>query len=141
MGKYEIIKNGTDDYTLKYKDKEIKFHSNVELVTKMQMVNELANQKMVLKLAKEDMTPNDLIKKQIIDGKTYYDNSGKDAFLKSCITEVATQLFDEAIKSMFKMSFLELIKDIEITEKEESDEFAKELGEIIVGRFQGKGQN
>ena len=61
--KYEIIKNGQDDYTLKYKDKEIKFHSDVELVTKLQSVNEYAKEEMVLSLAERNKTINDLIKK------------------------------------------------------------------------------
>lgn len=138
MGKYEIIKNGIDDYTLKYKDKEIKFKSDVGIVTKLQSVNEIAKQRMVLKLAKENMTPNDLIKKQIIDGKTYYDNSGSDLFLKSCANEVATELFDEAIKKIFKMNLLELITDMELTEQADQEEFSKEMGGILVGRFQNK---
>ena len=138
MGKYEIIKNGIDDYTLKYKDKEIKFKSDVGIVTKLQSVNEIAKQRMVLKLAKENMTPNDLIKKQIIDGKTYYDNSGSDLFLKSCANEVATELFDEAIKKLFKMNLLELITDMELTEQADQEEFSKEMGGILVGRFQDK---
>ena len=36
MKKYEFIKNGVDDYTLKYKDKEINFNSNVNIVNNLQ---------------------------------------------------------------------------------------------------------
>ena len=137
MKKYEIIKNGIDDYTLQYKDKKIDFHSNVEIMTELQSINILGNQRMVLKLAKENMTPNDLIKKQIIDGKTYYDNSGKDAFLKSCIDEETTKIFNDAIKKMLGKPLMELISEIELTETNEVEEFSKELGECLVGRFQG----
>ena len=36
--KYEFIKNGLDDYTLKYKDKEIQFCSKVEFIKELQEV-------------------------------------------------------------------------------------------------------
>ena len=62
--KYQLIKNGEDDYSLKYKDKEIKFHSDVELVTKLQNINEIAKEEMAISLAERGKTINDLVKKK-----------------------------------------------------------------------------
>ena len=78
MKKYEFIKNGVDDYTLKYKDKEINFNSNVNIQKDLQDVPERARKKMILDLAKEGISIKDLSKEIKENGKTYYDNSNKD---------------------------------------------------------------
>ena len=138
--KYEIIKNGIDDYTLKYKDKEIKFNSNVDLVTEMQEVNEKARENLIFDLASRNMTVNDLVKKQIIDGKTYYDNSNKEELEKIYIKKETGKVFMKAIKKMLGIEFTELALDIGLITDEEMKEFGEEMGEILVGRFQNKGQ-
>lgn len=138
--KYEIIKNGIDDYTLKYKDKEIKFNSNVDLVTEMQEVNEKARENLIFDLASRNMTVNDLVKKQIIDGKTYYDNSNKEELEKIYIEKETGKVFMKAIKKMLGIEFTELALDIGLITDEEMKKFGEEMGEILVGRFQNKGQ-
>ena len=138
--KYEIIKNGQDDYTLKYKDKEIKFHSSVEIVSRLQEVNEIAKQQMILELTKAGLTPNDLVKKKVVDGKTYYDNSAKEEYLSACVNKIAVRLLDEAAKKMLGMTILELVNDIGDLSQQEQNNLTKELGEVAIGRFQGKGQ-
>lgn len=137
--KYEIIKNGQDDYTLKYKDKEIKFHSSVEIVSRLQEVNEIAKQQMVLELTKAGLTPNDLVKKKIIDGKTYYDNSAKEEYLSACVNKTSVRLLDEASKKMLGMTINELVNDIGNMSTEETNELTRKIGEIAIGRFQDKG--
>jgi len=137
MGKYQIIKNGQDDYTLKYKDKEIKFHSDVETVTELQRVNEIGKQRMIIDLAKQGVTINELVKEIKKDGKTYYDNSNRDEMIKVYATRVAEELFNKAIKKMLGMELTELVKELEIETQEEVDKLSTELGEVMVGRFQG----
>ena len=51
MGKYRFVRNGTDDYSLIYKDKEIRFHSDVEIITELQMVYANAEEQMIFALA------------------------------------------------------------------------------------------
>ena len=135
--KYQIIKNGTDDYTLKYKDKEIKFHSDVETVTELQRVNEIGKQRMIIDLAKQGVTINELVKEVKKDGKTYYDNSNKDEMIKVYATRVAEELFNKAVKKMLGMELTELVKELNIETQEEVDKLSTELGEVMVGRFQG----
>ena len=121
--KYQIIKNGTDDYTLKYKDKEIKFHSDVETVTELQRVNEIGKQRMIIDLAKQGVTINELVKEVKKDGKTYYDNSNKDEMIKVYATRVAEELFNKAVKKMLGMELTELVKELNIETQEEVDKY------------------
>lgn len=136
--KYEFIKNGTDDYSLKYKDKEIKFNSNVNIVKKMQEVNRLARLKMVKDLAKENMTIKDLTKEIKQDGKTYYDNSSKEELEKAYIDELSSEVFLEIVEEMLGMELTTLLTEIGLTDEKEISDFSTQLGSIIVGQFPSK---
>lgn len=138
--KYEIIKNGQDDYTLKYKDKEINFHSDVEAVTELQDVYALAKERMVLELAEKGKTIGELIKVIHKDGKTYYDHSNKDLMIEVYTEKEMSRIFSKSVKKMLGMELVELLNEIGITEKSENEQLSKELGEVLVGRFQNKGQ-
>lgn len=136
--KYEFIKNGIDDYTLKYKGKEINFNSNVGIVKKMQEANRIARLKMVSDLAKENMSIKDLIKETKKDGKTYYDNSSKEELEKAYIEETNSKIFLETIEELFKIPMIELLTDIGLTQEEEITKFSETLGSILVGQFPSK---
>ena len=69
MKKYEIIKDGLDNYILKYKDKEIQFNSTVNLVSKLQDITRQARMRMITDLAKEGKTIKDLIVETEENGK------------------------------------------------------------------------
>ena len=138
--KYQIIKNGQDDYTLKYKDKEINFHSDVETVTELQDVYELGKERLVLELAEKGKTIGEFVKVIHKDGKTYYDHSNKDMMIEIYTQKEMSRIFQKAIKKMLGIELVELIKEIGITEKAESEQLSKELGEVLLGRFQNKGQ-
>ena len=56
---YEIIKNGTDDYTLKYKDKKFDFHTDLSIMKELQSISKRARVKMVTDLAKEGVSLKD----------------------------------------------------------------------------------
>ena len=61
MKKYELIKKGLDDWTLKYKDKEISFKTDVELVSKAQAVRKDARIKMIMDLSKQGISIKSLV--------------------------------------------------------------------------------
>lgn len=136
MAKYEIIKNGLDDYTLKYKDKEINFKSSVELVNKLQDITKRARMQMVMDLAKEGKTIKDLVVETKVDGKIISDHSNKDFIEEGYIQQVQEQIYNEVIEKMLGISLESLIVDMELNETE-VEEFGKELGECLVGTPRG----
>lgn len=138
MKKYEFIKNGVDDYTLKYKDKEINFKSNVDVVNRLQDTVASGRMKMIKDLAKEGISIKDLTIETKKDGKTYYDNTNKVELENTYIQQEQGRVFKEIIKEVFGKEITELFLDIELDESE-TEEFAKEFGEILTGRFQSKG--
>lgn len=133
--KYEIIQNGKDDYSLKYKDKEIKFHSTIEIVKKIQEANKIARINMILDLGKKGISIKDLIKEEKKDGKIYYDNTNKNELEKIYIEETTGQIFQEELEKMLGMDFLTLLNEIGLVEEEEIKEFSSELGKVMVGQF------
>lgn len=133
--KYKITKNGIDDYTLEYKDKKINFKSDVEIMTELQAVNEIAKQRMIIDLAKQGITLNELVKEVKKDGKTYFDNSNKDEMVKTYTKIIANELFNKAVEKMLGMSLSKLSREIGIETKEEAEKLSSDLGEILVGRF------
>lgn len=141
MGKYLLTKNGVDDYTLSYGEKKINFHSCVEIVTKLQRINELAKKKMILDLAEQGKTVNDLIKKKIVNGKNVEDYSSYNAYLKISSDDVAIDLVNEGIEKMFGITLADLLKEIGLEENtEEAKKLARELVEAMTGRFRSEGQ-
>lgn len=138
MKKYEFIKNSVDDYTLKYKDKEINFKSNVDVVTRLQDTVASAKTKMIMDLAKQGISIKNLTIETKKDGKTYYDNTNKIELENTYIQQEQGKVFMEIIKEILGVDITELFTDMELNEKE-TEEFAKEFGEILTGRFQNKG--
>lgn len=130
--KYEIIKEGLDDYILKYKDKKIRFKSTVNIVNRLQETTKKARMQMVMDLAKEGKTIKDLIVETEVNGKTIQDHSNKDFIEEGYIQQVQAEVFNNIIKEMLGMSLEELVIDIGLNEKE-VEEFGIELGNCIVG--------
>lgn len=135
MKKYEITKNGIDDYILRYKEKEIHLKPTVNVVNKMQEVNKNARINMLLDISKKGMTLKELVKEEKKDGKTYYDNSLKEELEKIYIEQETSNVFQEEIKEMTGMTLIELLQDIELNDEEEIKEFSTELGQVMIGRF------
>lgn len=135
MKKYEFIKNGVDDYTLKYKDKEIRFNSKVDLVTRLQETTATARNKMIKDLTKEGISLKDLTIETKKDGKTFYDNTNRIELENSYIQQEQTKVFMNIIKEMLGMEITELFADIGLTEEHEGSEFSEQLGKILVGQF------
>ena len=58
--KYQFIKKDLDTYILKYGDKEIEFNTTIGIASRIQKHQEMAESQMILDLAKQGMTVNDL---------------------------------------------------------------------------------
>ena len=131
--KYEFIKNGLDDYTLKYKDKEIQFCSKVEFIKELQEVQKNARLKMISDLAKEGMSVQDLIIKKTEGAKTIEDHSNKDYVEQGYIQQEQVRVIDNICKKLFNMDASTLILDLGFTEEKEVEAFYKEFGDILAG--------
>lgn len=131
--KYEFIKNGIDDYTLKYKDKEIQFCSKVEFIKELQEVQKNARLKMISDLAKEGMSIQDLIIKKTEGAKTIEDHSNKDYVEQGYIQQEQVRVIDNICKKLFNMDASTLILDLGFTEEKEVEDFYKEFGDILAG--------
>lgn len=138
MKKYEFIKNGMDDYTLKYKDKAINFNSKVEYMHDLQDCTKNARLKMVMELAKSGLTVKDLVKEKKVDGKTLIDNSNKEFMEQTFIENEQQIVFDKVSKKLFGLTLSELLVDIGMTEESEANEFFEEFGGILSGNFPSK---
>ena len=136
--KYEFIKNGKDDYTLKYKDKQINFKSTVNIAKRLQEAIEKGKNKLIFDLAKQKMTVKDLAIEYKKDGKTYVDNSNFEALEQNYINKAETDIFIEIIEELFNMQYTDLILDIGINTEEEMKKFGVDLGNILNGNFPSK---
>lgn len=131
--KYEIIKNGTDNYTLKYKDKEFNFKTDLKIMSKMQGANKTARTKMVMDLTKQGISLKDLVITKKENGKTYLDNSNKAELEKAYIDDETANVFSEICESQFGMDLTTLILDIDLNE-EEIEQFSLELVQALTGK-------
>lgn len=133
--KYEIIKNGIDDYSLKYKDKEIKFKSNVGIVNDMQEANKNARINMIMDLTRKGMSLKQFVKEEKKDGKTYYDNTNKRELENIYIDEETGKVFINKVEEMLNINYQELIQDIGLKGEEEIIKFNEDLGKAMLGIF------
>lgn len=131
--KYEIIKNGTDDYTLKYKDKEFNFKTELKLMAKMQSANKNARTKMIMDLSKQGISIKDLTIEKKENGKTYLDNSNKSEIERAYIEDETANVFSEICQEKFGMDLTTLILDIDLDEKE-VEQFSVELVQALTGK-------
>ena len=132
--KYEIIKNGIDDYTLKYKDKEFNYHTDIELIKKLQEATKLAKIEMLKDLAKEGMSLKDFTIEVKKNGKTYYDNTNKNELENTYYQNKLMEIMDNACKDRFEKTITELILDIGIDDPKEQEEFSRQLGATLTGK-------
>lgn len=137
MKKYEIIRNKTDDYTLKYKDKSFDFHTDISMKAKMQGVYKTAKLKMLKDLSSEGISLKTYTIEEKKDGKTYYDNTNKKELEQAYIDEEVANMFNGICKEKFDMDLTDLITDIGL-EDDEIEEFSKELAQALNGIFPSK---
>lgn len=138
MRKYEIVKNATDDYSLKYKDKEFKFHADLNMKKKMQGVYKTAKIKMLKDLASEGMSLKQFTIEEKKDGKTYSDNTNKAELEKAYIDNEMAEVFNQICVDNFEMDLTDLITDVGLDDTE-IEEFSKELAMALNGTFPSGG--
>ena len=135
MPKYQIVKNGVDDYTLKYQNVELPFHTDLNMKKKMQGVYKTAKFKMLRDLTSEGMSLKQFTIKEKKDGKTYEDNTNKAELEQAYINEEMAEAFNQICISQFEMDLSDLITDIGLVEEKEIEEFSKELAMALNGNF------
>lgn len=133
--KYQFIEKDKDTSILKYQDKEFEIKRDVELQTKVQSVHSKARTKMFIELTKQGIKKEDLIIKEIKNGKTYEDNSNLQEVEKGYVEIETLNLMDEISKKYTNMTFSELIIDIGLSENnyKEIENFTKDFTLAIRG--------
>ena len=131
--KYEFIKNGVDDWTLKYKDKSIDFHSNVEIVNDLQDIPRIARRRMIKDLAKDGMTIQDLVVVHEDGNKTIEDRSNVDEYEKDYINQVQTEIFNNTCVKLFNMDYVKLATEIGLENNDEARKLGEDIGRVIRG--------
>lgn len=133
--KYQFTEKDKDTSILKYQDKEFEIKRDVELQTKVQSVHSKARTKMFIELTKQGIKKEDLIIKEIKNGKTYEDNSNLQEVEKGYVEIETLNLMDEISKKYTNMTFSELIIDIGLSENnyEEIENFTKDFTLAIRG--------
>lgn len=140
MSKYEIIKNGMDDYTLKYKDKEIKFNSKVDYAIESQNIVKTARMRMITDLAKEGKSIKSLVIEEKKDGKTLYDNSNKEYIEETYINEVQEEIFNDILKKMLGYTFEQLVLEIGLEDTSDIIKLGEDIGKVIAGNYTPSGE-
>lgn len=133
--KYLFTEKDKDTTILKYQDKEFEIKRDVELQTKVQSVHSKARTKMFIELTKQGIKKEDLIIKEIKNGKTYEDNSNLQEVEKGYVEIETLNLMDEISKKYTNMTFSELIIDIGLSENnyKEIENFTKDFTLAIRG--------
>lgn len=130
---YKIEYVDEDKRVLKYKDKELEFTKDVELASKFQELAKRTKTRMIVDLAKQGISVNDLVIKTQKDGKTIEDHSNEDAIYKMYQGEEMLKILDEICTKYFNMTVVELIKDMELTQEQEL-KFGGDLMEALIGK-------
>mgnify|MGYP003287571887 CR=1 FL=1 len=134
MGKYKIINESIDNYILKYKDKELPFKTDIELMTKIQGARKDARLKMILDLSKRGTSLQELTIITKKDGKTYEDNTNREAMENAYIEDAMNDLLDEICKEKFNMSLAQLLVDMDVLKDTEIVEFVTDLTSALTGK-------
>lgn len=146
--KYEFKKNGIDEYTLIYTNKDKKevkkdFKRTVKIAQKLNGIT--ARSRIILgqNLSSMGMTKDDIIiMTKTADGKTIYDETNYNEMLKGFIEEESIKTIDEIIEESFGMNVIELfkdmglVKDINKVTKDEANQitlFTQKFSSIIRG--------
>ena len=131
---YSIYKKDLDTFVLKYKNKELEFKSTVNMASRVQKYQEMAEAKMILDLAKQGMTVNDLKIEKKSNGKKYIDESNYNKIREIYRNKAMTDVFDEVCEELFDLKLADLIVDIGIEDEDKAILFATELMNFISGK-------
>ena len=133
--KYEFVKNATDDFSLKYKDKEIRFKPDLEMTKKLQETNKTGRIKMLKDLAKDGLSLKDFTIEQKKNGKTYFDSTNKIELENAYIQSEMMEVINNICKERLGLTLEELLVELELNTQEEQEKFAGDLGASLMGRI------
>lgn len=133
MNKYEFIKKDIDTYILKYKDKSIEFKTNIGIASKIQKHQEMAEIKLVMDLAKQGMTVNDLKIEKVNNGKKYVDMSSYDEIKNKYKNNALNEVFDEICLDLFNYKLADLALDIGLETADDGIIFTNKLMTLLTG--------
>ena len=120
--KYEFRKIDEDTTELIYKDKKFEIKKDIELLTTMESLQVRAKRKMIMDLAKEGLTVNDLQVERKEGNKTYVDKSSLISLQNDYLDLTSNEMLSEITKRFTNMSLSELLRDIEINISDEGRE-------------------
>ena len=132
--KYEITKNDLDNYTLKYKDKEFNYKTDIELLKKLQEAPKLARQEMIMDLATKGMSLKQLTIEEKKNGKTYFDNTNRTELENTYIQNKTLEILNDSCKEKFGLNLLELTLDVDFDTQEEQEKFINDLTASLMGK-------
>ena len=136
--KYEFKKNTIDDYTLIYTNKDGKevkkeFKRTVEMAENLQGINARARIKMSLYLSKMGIKKDDLIiKTNIGNGKTNYDESNYRILESEFIEEESISSANDLIEKCFGLNILDLFTDMGVNIDETQQISVEEQNQITL---------
>lgn len=131
--KYQFIKKDLDTYILKYGDKEIEFNTTIGIASRIQKHQEMAESQMILDLAKQGMTVNDLKIEKIKNGKKYVDESNYESVRKIYRDNALNEVIDEICLELFNYKLADLALDIKLETADDGVVFATKLMNCLVG--------
>lgn len=124
-----------DLVSLKYKDKEFTFKTNVKLVSEMQSLVMKARIEMIQDINKSGQTIKDFTKEIKKDGKTYYDNTNKVELEKIYQEKITLEFFNKKCEEIFGMDIAALMQDIGLTTEEEGNKFSNDFISYLSGNI------
>ena len=130
---FEIIKVGEDDYELKSltNDVVLPFKRNVKLAKEIQNINADAKLDMIAYMKDKGLTKQDLIDKQVKNGKTYYDETSYRELEQTFVTNKALEVVSRIPDILFGLNADDLAEKIGIKSNEEANRLGSELAGIL----------
>lgn len=127
-----------DVVSLKYKDKEFTFKTNVKLISEMQGLVMEARKRMIQEFAKTGQSIKDLTIETKENGKTYYDNTNKIELEKIYQEELTIEFFNKKCEELFGMDLAGLMLDIGLETEDEGSKFSNDLITYMSGNIPSK---
>lgn len=135
--KYEFI--GKDDtVTLKYKDKQFEFKTDIKLISEIQSLPADARLMMIDDLSAKGRSMNDYIIFKEEKGKKIEDRSNLEALEEIYQQKYSEEFFQRKCKELFNMSYEELFNDIGLSTEDEGMKFSLQFLTYMSGNFPSK---
>jgi len=133
--KYKFSINEDDIVSLKYKDKEFTFKTNVKLISEMQGITMEARKRMIQDFAKNGQSIKDLVVETKKDGKTYFDNTNKLELERIYQEELTLEFSNKKCIEFFNMDIATLMQDIGLETEDEGSKFSNDFIAYMSGNI------